>query len=214
MHTQKLRDLAFLQLELRQQQAKEGLVCQRLKRNLGNSATTSTAKAATVNYGSIDDVAIVEEVGDELEVGMDPEGDRDETSLPSEEPGAGEGSSGKSFASLMQTYDMDDEDDDDGNGDKSSPDVQQTSGQPNRPKTVRLYFGQHRSIPIKSLFNWSIEEGWDQFWFDGMKNLRQEMEFYDLAVAAESAMTEEAGDKVNAGQLSSGGNEVQPIIID
>ena len=45
---------------------------------------------------------------------------------------------------------------------------------------VRLYFGK-RYIPLKDLFNWSVEVGWDEFWIHGNINYQQEMEFYELA---------------------------------
>lgn len=79
MHTQKLRDLAFLQLELRQQQAKKGLVRDRLKRSLGKSAPSHPpSKTASKRPGSLEDVAIVEEVGHELARVSDSETSEDE----------------------------------------------------------------------------------------------------------------------------------------
>ena len=30
------------------------------------------------------------------------------------------------------------------------------------------------------MFNWSIEVGWDEFWFQGVKNMQSEALFYEI----------------------------------
>ena len=207
MHTQKLRDLAFLQLELRHQQARSGKVYQRLKRSFGNASTSSTASPRII---SPEDVAIAGEAGDELAADADSESSDEELSdaTPAKSTSSHSVSSG-SFATLMKTYEVDDDSDEE---DLHHAPIPQTPNQPSVPKVVRVYFGQQRHIPIRSLFNWDIEVGWDQFWFDGVKNLRQEMEFYDLIARSEDAVEGEMNEE--AEQPSSGGSRSHPVIID
>ena len=45
---------------------------------------------------------------------------------------------------------------------------------------MRVYFGQKNPITIADLFNWSVEAGWDMFWIQGVRNYRQELEFYEM----------------------------------
>jgi hypothetical protein len=33
---------------------------------------------------------------------------------------------------------------------------------------------------IQDMFNWSVEVGWDEFWFQGVKNIESEALFYEL----------------------------------
>ncbi len=42
-----------------------------------------------------------------------------------------------------------------------------------------MFFGQTEHIPIAELFNY-IEARWDEYWVPGIKNCKQEMEFYEL----------------------------------
>ena len=35
-------------------------------------------------------------------------------------------------------------------------------------------------IPIKDIFNWSVEAGWDEFWGTGVRHHREDMIFYEL----------------------------------
>jgi hypothetical protein len=50
---------------------------------------------------------------------------------------------------------------------------------------VTLYFGSSHHISIKELFDWTIENGWEDFWVVGKDNYKQEMEFYGLLSALE-----------------------------
>jgi hypothetical protein len=43
-----------------------------------------------------------------------------------------------------------------------------------------VYFGQKTPITIEDLFNWTVEAGWDTFWIQGVKNYREELEFYEM----------------------------------
>lgn len=210
MLPQKLRDLAFLQLELRQQHAKQGLVRQRLKRSFGvrkaNSspgANTPDAIEAPTIPGAPDDIDVVEEVGEELagNRGYDSSDDEDSelTDLNKEDP-----SRGKSFTSLMEVYE-DEHEEDHSHGIV----VEQESNRPTMPRTVRVFFGQKRHIPIEKVFNWDVEDGWDSFWFEGIKNCRQEMEFYELASAVEGVKDKGDSDK----QSFDGKGASQPIVI-
>ena len=51
---------------------------------------------------------------------------------------------------------------------------------------IRLFFGQTALIPIKEMFNWSVEAGWDEFWGPGVKHHAEEMVFYNLLTQASS----------------------------
>jgi hypothetical protein len=45
---------------------------------------------------------------------------------------------------------------------------------------VRVYFGQKTPITIADMFNWSVEAGWDTFWIQGVRNYREQLEFYEM----------------------------------
>ena len=203
MLTQKLRDLAFLQLELRHQQAKSGLVRQRLNRSFGNKQTHSslTSEKKSSQHGLLDDLAIVEEVRDELSGGdEDDEDDEDVEEHHEADKDTEAGMSRNStFGSLIETYSTKESNQDE---DSHGTIVNQESSRPSMPQKVRVFFGQQRHIPIENLFNWNIEEGWDKYWFEGVKNCRQEMEFYDLV----SSMEKEVGkDTDSVERTTSGG---------
>ncbi|KAK2467392.1 hypothetical protein APHAL10511_000627 [Amanita phalloides] len=57
---------------------------------------------------------------------------------------------------------------------------------------IHLFFGQKTLIPIKEMFDWSVEARWDEFWGPGVKHHAEEMVFYDLLIQASS---EEGQDK-------------------
>ncbi|KAG1850627.1 hypothetical protein DFJ58DRAFT_662022 [Suillus subalutaceus] len=42
------------------------------------------------------------------------------------------------------------------------------------------FFSQKRMFRIRDMFNWSVEVGWDEFWFQGVKNMESEALFYEL----------------------------------
>lgn len=214
MLTQKLRDLAFLQLELRQQQAKKGLVRERLKRSFGNNKAKSSpltddpdTQQAPAIPGALDDMAIVEEVGDELagNPGSDSSDDED-SELADLNKDAGDLSS-KGFASLMDSYGgKEDEETDNLHGTF----VTQESDRPTMPRTVRVFFGQKRHIPIEKVFHWDVEDGWEAFWFEGIRNCKQEMEFYELASSVEGRRERGTSDK----QSFDGKGASSPIVIN
>ncbi|KAG2097749.1 uncharacterized protein F5147DRAFT_583379 [Suillus discolor] len=45
---------------------------------------------------------------------------------------------------------------------------------------IHCFFGQKRMFCIRDMFNWSVEVGWDEFWFQGVKNIESEALFYEL----------------------------------
>ncbi|KAG2363050.1 hypothetical protein BDR07DRAFT_1283326, partial [Suillus spraguei] len=45
---------------------------------------------------------------------------------------------------------------------------------------ICCFFGQKRIFCIRDIFNWSVEIGWDKFWFQGVKNMESEALFYEL----------------------------------
>ncbi|KAG1852416.1 hypothetical protein DFJ58DRAFT_661254, partial [Suillus subalutaceus] len=42
------------------------------------------------------------------------------------------------------------------------------------------FFSQKRMFRIHNMFNWSVEVGWDEFWFQGVKNMESDALFYEL----------------------------------
>ena len=42
-----------------------------------------------------------------------------------------------------------------------------------------MYFGWKSLIPIAQLFDWSIKDGWNKFWIQGIKNWQEEVTFYE-----------------------------------
>ncbi|KAG1855993.1 hypothetical protein F4604DRAFT_1906687 [Suillus subluteus] len=40
-----------------------------------------------------------------------------------------------------------------------------------RRRQIRCFFGQMRMFRIHNMFNWSVEVGWDEFWFQDVKNM-------------------------------------------
>lgn len=215
MLPQKLRDLAFLQLELRQQQARNGLVRQRLKRTLGNEETTSSPVQPVP--GRPDDAAVVEELRTAQEGDSESEiSDDEHSNLPMSSLSLADlnkdksvGRRSRNFASLVEGYESDDSDLEG----ESSQIITDDSNGPSMPRTVRVFFGQQRHLLIEKLFNWSVEEGWDKFWFDGVKNCRQEMEFYELVTTAEDVMGKESGG-AKATDVEIGASSHQPIVIN
>lgn len=213
MLTQKLRDLAFLQLELRHKHAKEGLVRQRLKRSFGNHETNSSP--TTKEPGCLDDVIIVKEMEEELANQVD-SGEADNALADPETGSDGEPTVGNSisdsssFTSLLNSLHPEESSDDE---EENSPNasVQQASTQPTMPRTVRVFFGCQCHIPIETIFSWQEEKGWDKYWFSGVKNCRQEMEFYETILQAEEKDDENlrTGASDTGQQLSS-----HQIVID
>ncbi|KAG1831679.1 hypothetical protein DFJ58DRAFT_670223 [Suillus subalutaceus] len=49
-----------------------------------------------------------------------------------------------------------------------------------RQRQIRCFFSQKRMFCIRDMFNWSVEVGWDEFWFQGVKNMESEALFYEL----------------------------------
>ncbi|KAG1822598.1 uncharacterized protein BJ212DRAFT_1477018 [Suillus subaureus] len=49
-----------------------------------------------------------------------------------------------------------------------------------RPQQTCCFFGQKRMFCIWDMFNWLVEVGWDEFWFQGVKNMESETLFYKL----------------------------------
>ncbi|KAG1858787.1 hypothetical protein DFJ58DRAFT_658604, partial [Suillus subalutaceus] len=47
-------------------------------------------------------------------------------------------------------------------------------------RQIRCFFSQKRVFRIRDMFNWSVEVGWDDFWFQGVKNMESEALFYEL----------------------------------
>ncbi|KAG1832910.1 hypothetical protein DFJ58DRAFT_670996, partial [Suillus subalutaceus] len=47
-------------------------------------------------------------------------------------------------------------------------------------RQIRCFFSQKRMFCIRDMFNWSVEVGWDEFWFQGVKNMESEALFYEL----------------------------------
>lgn len=47
-------------------------------------------------------------------------------------------------------------------------------------RQIRCFFGQKRMFCIRDMFNWSVEVGWDESWFQGVKNIESEALFYEL----------------------------------
>ncbi|KAG1776109.1 hypothetical protein EV702DRAFT_972094, partial [Suillus placidus] len=45
-------------------------------------------------------------------------------------------------------------------------------------RQIRCFFRQKRMFRIRDMFNWSVEVGWDEFWFQGVKNMESEALFY------------------------------------
>lgn len=195
MHTQKLRDLAFLQLELRQQHAKQGVVRQRLKRSFGNTETKSSTSISPplndvpVIRGNLDDGAIVEEAGEKLDEASDSESSDGEDSSLNKDDHPANGT----FTALMDELNSQSEEEDNSHGTV----VEQVSTRPSMPRTVRVFFGAQRHLTIESLFNWDVEDGWDRYWFEGVKNCRQEMEFYELVASAERGKGKEQGKDID-----------------
>jgi hypothetical protein len=52
---------------------------------------------------------------------------------------------------------------------------------------ITLYGGSSHLILIEDLFDWTIENGWEEFWVVGKNNYSQEIEFYGLFSASEIA---------------------------
>lgn len=217
MHTQKLRDLAFLQLELRQQQAKKGLVRDRLKRSLGKSAPSHPpSKTASKRPGSLEDVAIVEEVGHELARVSDSETSEDENQDVTVADKDDRVTTKGGFASLVDEYKSDGESDAEDRNSHSAV----VTNEPARPsRALHVFLGQQRSIPIAKLFNWDVEDGWDKYWFAGLKNCRQEMEFYELVLTAEEEMRRKSSSEqssvapATATVPRTGASSLHPIVI-
>ncbi|KAG1855194.1 hypothetical protein DFJ58DRAFT_660056 [Suillus subalutaceus] len=49
-----------------------------------------------------------------------------------------------------------------------------------RQRQIRCFFSQKRMFHIRGMFNWSVEVGWDEFWFQGVKNMESEALFYEI----------------------------------
>lgn len=118
MHTQKLWDLAFLQLELWQQHAKQGVVRQRLKQSFGNTKTKSSTSISPplnnvpVIWGNLDDVVIVEEAGEKLDEASDSESsDGEDSSLNKDDRPAN-----RTFTALMDELNSQSEEEDNSHG--------------------------------------------------------------------------------------------------
>ncbi|TFY73196.1 hypothetical protein EWM64_g10816, partial [Hericium alpestre] len=76
----------------------------------------------------------------------------------------------------MEDQDVDDTELDE-HGIKVAEHVTYGAGTPCR---VRFYFGQPNLFDIAELFNFSLETGWDEFWFQGVKKYEEEALFYEL----------------------------------
>jgi hypothetical protein len=52
----------------------------------------------------------------------------------------------------------------------------------NRRRQIQCFFGQKRMFYICYIFNWiwSVKVRWDEFWFQGVKNMESEALFYEL----------------------------------
>jgi hypothetical protein len=81
---------------------------------------------------------------------------------------------------------------------------------------IRCFFGQKKLFRIQDVFNWSVEVGWDEFWFQGVKNMESEALFYELM--SRMPENEESNSGGNVGQSSGMGSGPPssniPIIID
>jgi hypothetical protein len=58
---------------------------------------------------------------------------------------------------------------------------------------IWVFFRQTNLIPIGKLFNFSNHSGWGEFWFQGVKNYKQEMAFYDLLAQGDCNVTGSGG---------------------
>ncbi|KAG2359529.1 hypothetical protein BDR07DRAFT_1518686, partial [Suillus spraguei] len=75
------------------------------------------------------------------------------------------------------------------------------------------FFGQKRIFCICDIFNWSVEVGWDEFWFQGVKNMESEALFYELM--SRLPENEESTSRNVLGESSSmGSGPSSSIVID
>jgi hypothetical protein len=167
----KTRDVALIKMELRREHAEKGLVRERLKRQFGLDAptlSTSTARA--------DEQEIVDNSDWETESESDPDNGSASHAAPIENP--------TTYAPIQHDHtptfndivnDLHQELD----NDEDIPDAPPESS-PEVPR-IRIFFGQPRLLALSSMFNWSREVGWDEFWFSGVKNYREQLSFYELA---------------------------------
>ncbi|TFY79124.1 hypothetical protein EWM64_g4889, partial [Hericium alpestre] len=195
LRTEKLRKIVFVKLELRRQQAVEGTARARLKRHFGNDSTGAvTTPFISDESGSRieeeDIVQAIEEGGAESETDEEDMAGttadlRNDTGVPSETPASAADMSARSFVVVAREWEeqasMEDQDVDDTElderGIKVTEHVTYGAGTPCR---VRLYFGQPKLFDIAELFNFSMETGWDEFWFQGVKKYEEEALFYEL----------------------------------
>ncbi|KAG2353246.1 hypothetical protein BDR07DRAFT_1310259 [Suillus spraguei] len=82
-----------------------------------------------------------------------------------------------------------------------------------RPQQICCFFGQKWIFRIRDIFNWSVEVGWDKFWFQGVKNMESEALFYELM--SRLPENEESTSRNGLGESSSmGSGPSSSIVID
>ena len=69
-----------------------------------------------------------------------------------------------------------------------------------------MYFGQKSLIPIAKLFDWSIKNGWDEFWIQGIKNWQEEVTFY-------KTLSGLGAEYLSGNARNDAGNHFNPIIV-
>ncbi|KAG1722736.1 uncharacterized protein EDB91DRAFT_1063774, partial [Suillus paluster] len=84
-------------------------------------------------------------------------------------------------------------------------------------RQIRCFFGQKRMFRIRDMFNWSVEVGWDEFLFQGVKNMESEASFYELMSSLPEDEESHTGGNAPGESLGMGSGPSSsniPIVID
>ncbi|KAK2463975.1 hypothetical protein APHAL10511_004026 [Amanita phalloides] len=182
LSVKKTRDCAFLKGELRRQRAEEGTACQRLKRQFGNKPVGELDIDPTGSHLE------EEEYLKQLNITESEYSDGNESDSYVIDPVLQQKTQSRVqlvAKELIQAVD----DDSDMSGLDTDMDSEPagSSSIPRLVPKIRLFFGQKSLIPIKDIFNWSVEAGWDEFWGTGVRHHREDTScFYELLSRASS----------------------------
>jgi hypothetical protein len=175
--------MLFLKMELCRQHAIDGTAPRCLEHQFGNPETVT---GRDLTGSRMEDQELV--MNADIDTLLTDESDLDDGdgNRVAENGPKSNSPSPSSFLAVAQQLQQDADDDDDDNYTSGLGEVIEAEedisrpAEGSRPRQIRCFFGQKRMFHIRDMFNWSVEVGWDEFWFQGVKNMQSEALFYEL----------------------------------
>jgi len=109
------------------------------------------------------------------------------------------------FDKLVQDL-LEDLDDDADTAEDVGEEAVDKSDRSGPPRKIRVFFGAKTLFSLEDLFDYSVDNGWDEFWFIGMQKMAEELDFLDLRAQSTS--------KAGQAYSRSTGSAQNPVEVD